>query len=346
MAYPGVKSFVNQPTRIFVSSDNDTSTPRTGAYNQFTVNLQTPILGARRAQLLRCTIPNAPATGVTIPDYMCEFWYYQLTSATTAPSISNLKCIRLYPANFVPSSGYATYVKNQYFASPAALVTALNSAAGTGGDVSTYNPNWTAGDVSFSYSTATQQITMTGLTSGKYYAIAGYNDPNIKTNAALITVPLFSGGTSVQPYVLGYTMNLRVGYALSGQANAVQGTVGSSQNILYANLTNTAFAQNVGIPPDAFPDLVYTQNVYLYSSLCVGSSATSNRRNNLLSVAPITANQLVVSQYIALTLNYLNNIADTIYTISIEMRDDNDQPFYLNDNNTVNVELALSYLDV
>jgi hypothetical protein len=440
MAYPGIKSFVNQPTRIFLSSDNDTSTPRNGAYSQFSITFPTPILGARRAQLLRCTIPNASATGVTIPDYMSQFWYYQLATASTSvagpvanttgtitnanyvnstgiftytvantfsvgqtvvvsgityngayfnrtgiiatasssaftiagpPNLgtlsdatnqgsattpnnllpnANLKCIRLYPSNFVPrsSTAYTTYVKNRFFSDPNDLVTALNAAASSGGDVATYNPYWVSGDVSFSYSTSTKQITMTGLTSGKYYAIAGYNDPNVAAALQFMTIPLFSGGTSIQPSVVGYTLNLRVGYALSGQASALQGTPASdgTQNILYANLTNTAFAQNAGIPPDAFPDLVYTQNIYLYSSVCVGSSVTSNGRHNLLSVAPITANQLVVSQYIALTLNYLNNVADTIYTIVIEMRDDNNQPFYLNDNNTVNVELALSYVDV
>jgi len=432
---PGIKSFVNQPTRIFLSSDNDTSTPRTGAYNQFSITFQTPILGARRAQLLRCTIPNASATGVTIPDYMTEFWYYQLPANNTAvtpptptsatitaaaynsgtgvltytatntylvdmivtivgvtvssgsatvfnitgqiitasgsqftintttgqsASVANintgtatstqfnpyLKCVRLYPSNFVPASGYSTYSKNRFFSNPSDLVTALNVAAAAGGDNVVYNPAWKSADVSFAYNSTTQQITMTGLTSGKYYAIAGYNDPSIAINSLYITIPLFNGGTLVQSWLAGYTMNLRVGYALSGLSSSLQGTTTTNTNILYANLTNTTFAQNAGIPPDAFPDLVYTQNVYLYSSLCVGSSATSNKRNNLLSVAPITANQLVVSQYIALTLNYLQNVADTIYTISIEMRDDNDQSFYLNDNNTVNVELALSYVDV
>jgi len=345
MAYPGIKSSVNQPTRIFISSDDDTTTPNNGAYSQFTVNYITPILGCRKAQLLRCTIPNASATGVTIPNYMLNFWYYQLPTATTTPSTTYLKCVRLYPAlpQWTPPSSYTTYSQNRYFQNPSDLVYALNIAAAVGGDNVTYNPSWVSGDISFSFNSTTNQISMTGLTSGKYYAIAGWDDPTIATNAAALSCPISNSLTIPQPYVLNHTLNLRVGYALSGMAPNYQGN--TSTNNLYANIGNITYAQNVAIPPDAFPDLVYTQCVYLYSNMCVGSSLTSNGRHNLLSVAPITAGQLVVSQYVALTLNYLLNTPDTIYNITIEMRDDNDQPFYLNDNNTVNIEMALTYTD-
>lgn len=344
MAYPGVKSFVNQPTRLFISSEDDTTTPSNGAYSQFTVNYKTPILGCRKAQLLRCTIPNASATGVTIPNYMCVFWYYQLPDSSTSPSSSYLKCVRLYPSNPIWSAtvtSYTTYSQNRYFSNPQDLVNALNIAAASGGDNVSYNPTWVAGDISFSFNSLTNQISMTGLTSGKFYGIAGYNDPNIAAAAANITCPIYSG-TIQQPYVPQQTLNLRVGYSLSGQALNLQGY---TPNLLYANIGNIHYAYNVAIPPDSFPDLVYTQCVYLYSNLCLGSSVTSNNRHNLLSVAPITAGQLVISQYVALTINYLLNTPDTIYNITVEMRDDNDQPFYLNDNNTVNIEIALSYID-
>ena len=345
MAFPGVKSFVNQPTRLFISSEDDTTTPTNGAYNQFTVNYKTAILGCRKAQLLRCTIPNASATGATIPNYMCVFWYYQLPTSTTTPSSTYLKCIRLYPSNPVWSNAngaYTTFSQNRYFSNPGDFVNALNVAASTGGDNATNNPYWVANDIIFSFNSSTNQISMTGLTSGKYYAIAGYNDPNIASAAVNITCPLFSGGTIQQPYVAQQTLNLRVGYSLSGQAVNYQGSIG---NTLYANIGNFTYAANTAIPPDSFPDLVYTQCVYLYSNLCLGSSVTSNNRHNLLSVAPITAGQLVISQYVALTINYLLNTPDTIYNITVEMRDDNDQPYYLNDNNTVNIEIALSYVD-
>ena len=94
---------------------------------------------------------------------------------------------------------------------------------------------------------------------------------------------------------------------------------------------------------DSYPNLIYTQCFYLYASIVAGSSLGSNGSHNLLSVVPCSAAQLGVTNYTALTLNWLTKVPDNIYSVLIEMRDDNNQPVFLPDNGPVNVEIAFKY---
>ena len=273
-----VRSKVNQPDRVFINSSDDPNNATAAGFSQFTAIFQTPILAARRCQLLRATIPNAL---VNIPDYQLVFWYYSLASATATPSDTNLFCVRLYPSTWqIPSGTLGT--NNRCITGGQDFVNLLNSAAQN--DNTTNNPYWAAtsgGDVIFSWNATYNQITFTGNNAGRYYCAAGYNDPLViaaqqgkgVTVAAPITMQnAVGGGTTPQPYALGYTLNLRVGYAFSGQTLANQGTQG---NPLYANLTNQAYLKGTTVPADSFPNLVYTGSVYLYSPIVSGSSLGS-----------------------------------------------------------------------
>jgi len=341
------KSRVNQPDRVFISSNDDTSQSTTTGFNLVRATFDTPILDAKRTQLLRATIPNAT---INIPDYQTVFWYYQLPTATTIPSSTYLKAVRLYPSQYVPPTSFTAYTLNRTFTDPNDLVSALNAAASTGGDSATYNPYWSVGDVSFAYNTTTKRITFTGLTSGKFYANAGWNDPVVTAaiQSGLILVNSFgaagAGAGAIQPLLAGYTLNLRVGYALSGQSLTTQGN--TSANPLYANLTNYTSAQNVGVPPDSFPNLVYTQCVYIYADITSGSGLGSGKQHNLLAVIPNNAAPLGVIQYVAATLTWLTKVPSNIYEILLDLRDDANQPLPLPDNAQVNVELAFSYHDM
>lgn len=341
------KSRVNQPTRCFLNSNDDTTASADGTFSSFEINLQTPILNAKKLQLVRATIPNAQ---VNIPDYALMFWYRKTNTLDLSGEDLNdatLYCVRLYPSDFVPPTGFTTYVKNRIFTDPSDLVSALNVAAAAGGDSIVFNPYWAVNDVTFSYDTVTRQISMTGADPTKYYSIAGWNDPFVLDaqrgtgNKGPITLRNFNGATTrLQPSIPQYTLNLRVGYALSGQVNVGQVT---PTRLAHANLTNTAFAGGVAIPPDSYPNLVYSGSVYLYSDVVAGSSVSSNQSHNLLSVVPSNAPQLGVIQYVAATLTWLDKIPDTIYQFRIQMYDDNNQPFALPDNAVVNVELGISY---
>lgn len=341
---PMIRTRVNNPERVFLNSSDDARTSSDQGFNVFTCTYDTPILGAKKTMMLRATIPNAQ---VNIPDYCLEFWYYQLPTATTVPTDTYLKCVRLYPSYYqAPAALGGAYVLNRFFTDPADLVTALNIAAAAGGDDVTYNPYWDADDITFTYDATYKQIYFVGNTAASYYAPAGWNDPNVNAARLLITMPNYSGvGTTVQPSVQGYTMNLRVGYALSGNSRVytVNQNTAANTNVLYADVTNSTYATGSAIPPDSFPNLVYSQCVYLYSNIVAGVSLGSNKQHNLLAVVPSNAPQLGVIQYSALTVNMLSKIVDTIYEISVEMRDDANQPFVLPDSAQVNIELAFVY---
>ena len=341
-----IKTRVNNPDRVFLNSSDDTRTVASIGFDNFQCRYDTPILGAKRVQLLRATIPNAV---INLPDYSLVFYYYQLPTATTAPAAAYLKTVRLYPSYYqAPAALGTAYTKNRFVSDPADFVTLLNAAASAGGDNVTYNPNWVQGDVLFAYNATTKQITMTGQTAGKFYAIAGWNDPNVNALMAANTIvmPNFTGGgTTPQPDVQNYTLNLRVGYCMSGYSLSMNGQTAAAPNALYANLTNGTFANAVGVPPDSFPNLVYTQCVYLYCDIVSGSGLGSGKQHNLLSVVPSNAPQLGVIQYTALTLNWMLKVPTDIYEITVYMRDDANQPLNLPDSAQVNIELAFFYQD-
>ena len=341
---PMIRTRVNNPERVFLNSSDDPRTTNSIGFSQFQCTYDTPILGAKKTMMLRASIPNAT---INIPDYALTFWYYALTTATGTPGTVTLRCVRLYPSYYQPPAAFTAYTKNRYFSDPADFVTQLNLAASAGGDSVTYNPYWVAGDVTFAYNATTRQITFTGNTAGRYYIPAGWNDPIV--NAALddITMPNYNNiaNTTIQPFLPQYTLNLRVGYAMSGNAIGQQGNISSTANPLYADLTNTAYPNGTAVPADSFPNLVYTQCVYLYSNIVAGVSLGSNKQHNLLAVVPVNAPILGVIQYTALTVNMMSKITDTIYEIQVEMRDDANQPFTLPDSAQVNIELAFVYTE-
>ena len=336
-----IRTRVNAPERVFLNSSDDPRTTGNQGFNVFTCTYDTPILGAKKTMMLRASIPNAQ---VNIPDYMLQFFYWSLPTATTTPTLSQLRCVRLYPSYWQPNAGFTTYSKNRFFSDPADFVTALNVAAAAGGDDVTDNPYWVAGDVTFAYNATTKQITFTGNTAGRFYAPVGWSDPILATAQPNIVINNFTGGgATIQPTVAGWTLNLRVGYAMSGNTFGYPVNAGTAPNPRLADVTNSAYANGTAVPADSYPNLVYTQCVYLYSNIVAGVSLGSGGQHNLLSVVPVNAPQLGVIQYTALTVNMMSKLVDTIYEITVDMRDDANQPFILPDNAQVNLELAFNY---
>ncbi len=342
-----IRTRVNNPERVFLNSSDDPGNATNYGFSQFTCRFDTPILGAKKTMMLRATIPNAQ---INIPDYQLVFWYYSLPTATTKPTAAFLRAVRLYPSNYVaPAALGTTFTKNRYFSDPADFVSVLNTAAAAGGDNATYNQYWVGSDISFTYSAITKQITFTGNGAGRFYCPAGWSDPIVQeaqVGADLNGIDIPSTAniavTYPQPYALGFTLNLRVGYAMSGTSFGPQITqVG--QTPAYADLTHVAYPNGTAVVVDSFPNLVFSQCVYLYSNIVAGVSLGSGGQHNLLSVVPVNAPQLGVIQYTALTVNMMSKLVDTIYEISIEMRDDANQPWVLPDSAQVNLELAMTY---
>ena len=387
-----VKSRVNQPERLWIRSDDDPTNANQSGFYQFQVNLPTPVLDAKRAQIIRVTIPNVQ---LQIPDYQLVFWYYALPTATTAPTNATLKAVRLFPSYYIAPSGLAyTPTKNRYISDPSDFVSLLNTAAAAGGDSTAANPAWAAGDITFYYNSTTKQTYFAGNTGGTFYTPAGYSDPLVLANMSPTTGSAWvantayapnsyvqsggnrfitfagSAGTAVfnsdgawtqiyqpiscpqynnaalsfvQPQVPYYPLNLRLGYALSGLSAGRQSFAGG--NPRYANPINAALANGTAVPPDSFPDLVYTNSIALYASFTTGASLTSNNRHNLLCVVPVQTISLGINNYIAATSNLLTKLSQTINNVTIEMRDSADQPFIVPDNTSIDLEISFSYQD-
>ena len=352
-----VKSRVNQPMRVFISSNDDPTQQSVAGFTGFAATFDTPILDAKRCQLLRATIPNAAQN---IPNYQLVFWYYAGTSATFTPSDATLRCVRLYPTGWI---GYSTtYTANRYISGGQDFVNLLNTAAAAGGDLVTANPYWHAADVTFAWDGTKNQITFigNGVDSASYYAAAGWNDPFVQAAQKGLGTAVQGGQTggvymntkgsttnyTLQPYALGYTLNLRVGYAMSGRtAFPANYPTQTGANVLYANPLNLTSATSATVPVDTFPNLVYTGSVYMYSNIILGASLGSGKQHNLLAVIPVSGAQLSITNYVAATLTWLCKTPDTLYNITIDMRDDANQPYLLPDSAVVNVEMAFHYRD-
>ena len=333
---------INAPDRLSIDSSADTYSSATGQFNTFRNELNTAVLDAKKIQLVRATIPYIR---YPVPSYQLVFYYYALTSATQVPTSAQLKAVRLYPPDYVPPSGYTTFTRMTNTPTPTELCTLLTAASAAGGDDITYNTLWVQGGLTFTYSAATSRISITSLASGIYFAVAGWNDPIVLASQAdptKITQHLVSGDVG-QPYALGYTMNLRLGFALSGVCSQPQR---SSASVSYAvaQITGVPVAQNASILADTVPNLVGTQCIYLYSTVVGNSGNASNNKKNLLAIIPVEGPSFSVIQYTATSLDsHATKVPREFYAVDIQMLDDANQPFLLPDSANVNIELAIRY---
>lgn len=338
---------VNTPDRLSLDAFADPARAAAGSYSSFTNNLGVAVLNAKQLGLLRATIPNAQ---LQIPDYQLVFYYYELPDATTVPTAAHLKAVRLYPDQYLPPAGFTAFKKNGYFTDPAALVAQLNLAASAGGDNVTYNTLWVSGGVTFTYSSTLKHIQWYGNTASKYYANAGWNDPIVLASQAdptKITTYNFDTSTSIQPFAPGFTLNQRIGYTLSGTCTPPL-SFGAAVSNKIANLTGVAKITGSGgvVPHDSYPNLVYTQCIYLYTTTIGNAGLGNYGRKNLMAVVPVDVAPFGIVQFLgSYTGGEAHPLPDEIYSFTIEMRDDANQPFTLPDSANVNIELGLSYDD-
>ena len=348
-----VRSRVNNPERLSLRSDDDVTNQSTTQFYQFQNNLPTAVLDAKRCQMIRMTIPNAQ---VQIPDHSLAFWYYRTTTqdipATPDDLSGSLHCVRLFPSWYVNSGILPGYIPtiNQYVNDPQELVDLLNLASATGGDDATVNPFWTADDITFSFDSDTNKISMVGNTINEYYTPAGYNDPNViramrgQAFQGPITMDI-QGEIVPQYFAVGYPLNLRLGFALSGFAPGKMSVAKNPNQWLFANFANLLWPDSIAIQADSYPNLVYTSIIYVYASFITNSSLTSQNQHNLLAVVPVDSASLGVTNYICATSNLLTKVSQTINDVIIEMRDEANEPYYLPDNASVSLEVSFSYQD-
>jgi len=337
-----------QPDLVEVNSFNDPNTPF--LTNGFINDLQTAVINPKRLTLIKATIP---VSTVQLPDYSLIFWYYRLATATTVPTTNNLKAVRLFPRNYIAPTGLAyTPTKNRYLTGAADLVALLNVAAAASGDDGTRNPYWTAGDVVFSFNTTNQQITFRGTNGSFFYCPVGNLDPNIAAGLAVNGITMadaVGGGATNQPQIAGVTLNHRIGYCFSGLTLNNQGTPG---NAAYACLTNRpvvggSSVTTNAVPVDNFPNLIYTGNIYLYTSVVMNSGSAGNNAANKNLLAVIPASDVPNFGFIQFQPNnnsvYATKLPETINRIDIQLLDDANQPYLIGDNAYISVLFGINY---
>jgi hypothetical protein len=342
----------NRPDRITCDAFSDEQIGNgvnNGIYSGFTNKLTLPLLKVKGLQLLRANFVNP---SLPLNDYNGQllFFYYAYTDATVSGiAVANMRCIRLYPSFVVPQASYTTYVKNQYFNSVADLVTALNAAAVTGGDLATYNPNWITADVSFAYSTTTRKITMTGLTSGNYYSVAAADDANIATYMASIKAPKLAsfGSTNyatatAYPFVSGQSMNPRLGWGMSYRTKGRYYGTGSILGC--ATATQVPQAYNVGVEADSNPILLGLQNLNVFCSIVAGGGQNSKKNRNLLANIPIENAPLGVNSYTLTSVEGRTlSVFSEVYEMTFTFTDDYNNPVYFSPNWNVQLEMNVFY---
>jgi hypothetical protein len=336
----------NQPKIVSVDSylrtSNNSANTGNGMFSSYTIVPNVPLRKVKKIQMIKAVIPNVQLPLDDTKDLM--FFYHKLTTAFPIPIQSNLKCVRLYPSQYQPAGGYATFTRNKFVANGTDLATLLNLAASTSGDSTTYNPFWANNDATFAFDTATNKMTFAGkdTTVGTSYCIAAYDSPVVASALALgnITLNALNGNTT-QKFLSNFTMNLKLGYALS--YNTVP-PFSNSPITGCANLTGVGIAATTAIPVDSYLCLVPTSAIYVFANWAGSAGQSGQNNRNLLGVIPNT-----VSPFGVITFQeqgnapYLTSVLDDIYDLTIELRTDVNTPFFLPDSASVNILLGLQY---
>ena len=403
------RSFITQPERIFITSDDDITQVSSqdanieNSFCRFTVNLKRPALNVKSLQLNRASIPNA--TSSCIPDSECVFWYYRVPAVVSDllpslryPTPGTLSAAYLYYVRLLPSyykkelidPAYRNlYGYNSVFQDYQSLADELTKACqhdlsydnqGYGAAVTNFIP----GDISITYDSTLNKFIMTGNnalsgpeTPQYFYISAGYNDPNVyaaQQNLQIVTeendYPIVWNATG-QPYKQYKTLNLRLGFTWDGNSRTVPaqtnyGNVPSSKFTLLNRFRplpsytppdpSPIYTPGVGDPNPGLAgiakdytaecpaNLVYTSIVNLYADIVGGSTSdSSDSAQGYLASVPMATGTLGVSFYTPTIYNALTKISDQIYQITIEMRTENGDLFYLPNSAIVSIEFTLTY---
>lgn len=340
---------LNRPNRLTLNAFSDTN--RAGSqYSRFTNTLKNPILGAKGCQLVNADFINS---SLQLNDENGQLMFFYYASATKAGirTQAQLRCIRLLPSWFVPYSGFTAFTSNKYFNTGTELAAALTAAATAGGDSSTYNPIWTAGQVTFSFDTTTRRFTITG-NGTDFLAPAAADDPFVIDQLLGITdatkrIKMNGHNSSntyatatFQPFTQGMTMNARIGFSQSFNARGVWYGANSQPGVA----TSTGEPHNTtGIPADTLPILLGVQNVGVYLSISTGGGMDTFRKNLIASI-PIDAAPYAINSYTTNSVEVPSlSTPNEIYDVTVELLDDSGAPYLIPNNMNTQIGLVLYY---
>jgi hypothetical protein len=240
-------------------------------------------------------------------------------------------------------------------------VTLLNLASTTGDDIN-LNGYWLPNAITWAIVAGV--VTFKGNNAGKFYTPAGWNDPlviaaktysvgNLSPSNKFYPFYLYPATNNLQnvfkpnPFVKGYTMNQRLGYALSGtSAGPFYNYNQPFGNFAYANQYNITFPAGTNIVAGTQPNISGSSICSVYGSWSgYGGASTQGNKLNLLGVVPLST-VVGYSNFTGVGVKApLYKVIPDIYAMDIELRDENDQPFLVPDNANVNLEIGLKYKD-
>ena len=209
------------------------------------------------------------------------------------------------------------------------------------------------------------------------YLIAGYEDPNVDTLLQYIASLSLKDnvGTSIlgNLYVPEQTLARRLGFTWDSTGmindantiNALSVEIGipfGSTIALFFNRLRPVFPYSivpiegvedlsvtVGVntvdsyTADGYCNLVYSSIISIYTTIVGTSSVDTQRNANLLAMIPMDCGNLGVAMVGNYIDNALTKIQGDLYSIYIELRDENGQPYYLTNNATTTLLIKLSY---
>jgi hypothetical protein len=207
------------------------------------------------------------------------------------------------------------------------------------------------------------------------YLIAGYNDPNVKTLLEYVQTystqedSIFYASIPGNQAVEGQTLARRLGFTWDGNGLIVDAIndyyengidFGGTIPIFYNRFRVVPTYEPRPAPPlslikdsilgsvdtytaDGYCNLVYSSIISIYTTI-VGTSTVDTQRNaNLLAMIPMDCGNLGVAMVGNYIENALTKIQGDIYSIYIELRDENGEPYYLTNNATTTLLIKLTY---
>lgn len=371
--YNNFKSAIYQPDKVAINSKDDSSEivysdKDIGFYNSFRINFKTPLLNVRSVELLKATIPIITTN---IPDTETTFWYYRLPVNNpylepVPPDITYLHCVRLQPS-YTPTELINSYLIpplypiNKYYNTYQDLAYDLSNACVKDSN----NPYFISGDISINFDASSNKFSFTGnnIYDGDgnlqyFYIYAGYNDPNIAIAAEFLKQSTTNNfgiqGLQGQPYTIGRTLDLRLGFVWSGttldmipyknRLRPVPDYTPIVEGEVLVHVPTLSFT----IPTytaESYCNLVYSQNCNTYCSIASSSSYSSENGGtpNLLMSIPLNTSALGVSYYNNTQKYPLQHVPKEIYSIEISMKTDQNEPFNFPDSENVMLEIGFEY---
>jgi hypothetical protein len=148
-----------------------------------------------------------------------------------------------------------------------------------------------------------------------------------------------NAGGAQQPRRAGFSMNARLGFAMSYYNRGLYWGSGSS----------IGNASAIGVPAvsveaDANPILLGVQNVYVYLDIVAGSGMDTQNRKNLAGTIPIEFAPLNINNYTFSSLQAeLMSVPSEIYGVSVLLLDDNGAPFPCPPSYNSQISIAVFY---